>query len=136
VALRSHPDQYAEECRKGINNYLGCSLVYPDPACVGPTEEYTDATTITWYTDENTLPPSLFANGGLAGEPEIVALQSVIDFQFSLSISHLWEEDEDFMDCLVNPPVHGRGLREFLCRDDGPLDTVWWRTALWLDGQI
>lgn len=131
------------DCQKSLNLYLGCSVnVYPDPACIGPSEEYTDGSVITWFTNNAVLPPAFFANAGgpYAGDgrdtdhQEVVALQSVIDFGNTLLLNQ-WVEDQDFRDCIADfPAVHGRGLRRFFCNDDQDLShDIRWNTADWFD---
>jgi len=120
-------------CSQNENTYLGCNpLVYPDPVCVSA-GRYTDASPNAWYTNTS-LPHAFFGNGGGGTEgPELIALQSALDFEFTLQTQLLWQNHVQYLKCIVDKPVHGRALRNNVC-DDGVTGTVWYRTSKWLYG--
>jgi acetyl esterase/lipase len=123
------------ECQSAHQRYLGCSNAsYPNPECVYA-DRYADASPNTWYTSSS-LPHAFFANGGGpdGSDPELVALQSALDFESTLTSPEVgWSNHHEYLKCIVDVPVHGRALRTQSC-DDGITGTVWYRTSAFLYG--
>jgi acetyl esterase/lipase len=121
------------ECQTAHQRYLGCSnATYPNPECVYA-GRYSDASPNTWYTNTN-LPHAFFANGGGGtGGNELVALQSALDFEGTLTGTLGWHLYTEYVKCIVDQPIHGRALRTQSC-DDGRTGTVWYRTSSFLYG--
>ena len=141
------------DCIRGESwYYLNCQSSptheYPDPVCDVDSSGYlhgvyTQASPLTFFTSSS-LPHAFFANaggpyeGGASDHPELVSLQSAVDFEGQLTRNG-WHQGTEFDFCIVdNPavpdPPHGRSLRRESCDYPVPVtETVWQRTADFLE---
>jgi len=80
-------------------------------------------------------PHAVFANGGGpdGSHPELVALQSALDFESKLQQQLHWFNHSQYVKSIVNNQDHGRALRSDMCNDDST-GTVWYETSEFLYG--